>query len=108
MACHEHHDGRCEWKPLRRTGIGQRLKRLVCVALIGQQFVGRLTPLFGISAINTFCGDREPASLSPSDPALLSEIPKMKFQMLGRTASQALQFEVVDAGVADVLSALYI
>jgi len=32
----------------------------------------------------------------------------MKFQMFGGTASQALQFEVVDAGVADVLSALYI
>ena len=32
----------------------------------------------------------------------------MKFQMLGRTASQAFQFEIIDAGPADVLPALYI
>jgi hypothetical protein len=64
--------------------------------------------MFGISAINAFCGDRDRATLSSSDPALFSQIPKMKFQMLGGTASQALQFAIIDAGVADVLSALYI
>jgi hypothetical protein len=80
---------------------------LVCMTLIGQQIVLCLALVFGISAINAFYGDRQRPTLSSSDPALFSQIPKMKFQMLGRTASQALQFAIVDAGVANVLSALY-
>ena len=49
------------------------------VTLIAQQLVGRLTLMFGINPINTFDGDRQPATLSSFDPAFFSQIPKMKF-----------------------------
>jgi hypothetical protein len=45
---------------------------LFWVTLVGQQIVRLLTLMFGTSAINAFCGDRERAIFSPSDPALFS------------------------------------
>jgi hypothetical protein len=40
--------------------------------MVAQQIVGRLTFMFGISAINAFYRDRNRATFSPSDPAFFS------------------------------------
>ena len=42
--------------------------------------------MLGIGAVDAFYGDREHAAFGSSDPAFFFQIPKMKLQMLSRTA----------------------
>jgi hypothetical protein len=58
----------------------------VFVALIRQQLGGGPAMTFGIGSIDAFYGNCERAGLRSLDPAVSFQIPKVKFQMLSRTA----------------------
>src|SRR5215471_11256290 len=62
--------------------------------------------MFGIDAIDTFYGDRECTVFGSFYPGFFFQIPEMKLKMLSWTAREAFKFEIANARIFDVLSAL--
>jgi hypothetical protein len=85
---------------------GGPFRRAVRHSLIRQQSMGvGLAMNFGIGVIDALNGDRERAAFGFSYPALFLQIPEVKLQMFRWTAQHALQRQLADARIGDVLPA---